>query len=64
MTRRVDDVAMKIMNDCNVDDEVRAPGNVQTLDLQVPAFLAAASWNTLAAVGNITSGMCNVSKCR
>ena len=31
VTRRVDDVAMKIMNDCNVDDEVRAPGNVQTL---------------------------------
>jgi hypothetical protein len=39
-THRVSDVAMKIMNDCNVEDEVRRPGNVQTLDLQVPAFLA------------------------
>jgi hypothetical protein len=34
VTRRVSDAAMKIMNDCNVDDEVRSPGNVKTLDLQ------------------------------
>ena len=46
--------------------EFRRPSNLQPLDLQVPTatFLAAASWNTLAAVGNVTSGMCNVSKRR
>ena len=64
VTRRVDDVAMKIMNDCNVDDEVRSPGNVQTLDLQVTASLATAGWNAAAAVGAKARVVCNVSNGR
>ena len=61
MTRRVGDLAMKLMNDCNVDNEVRRPGNVQTLDLQVAASLAAAGWNAAATVGTIARVVCNVS---
>ena len=34
MTIRVDDITLKLMNDCKVDDEVPHPGNVQLLDLQ------------------------------
>jgi hypothetical protein len=64
VTRRVDDVAMKIMNDCNVDDEVCGAGNVQTLDLQVPASLATAVRNAAAAVGTKASVVCNVSNGR
>ena len=62
--RRVDDVAMKIMNDCNVDDEVRGPGNVKTLDLQVPASLATAGRNAAAAVGTKARDVCDVSNGR
>jgi hypothetical protein len=63
--RRVDDVCdMKIMNDCNVDDEVRGPGNVKTFDLQVPASLATAGRNAAAAVGTIARVVCNVSNGR
>jgi hypothetical protein len=61
VTCRVDDVAMKIMNKSNVDDEVRRPSNVQALDLQVPASLAAAGRNAAAAVGAKARCVCNVS---
>ena len=67
MTISVSDIAMKLMNDCNVDDcndEVPHPGDVQLLHLQVPAFLATASGNALAAVGTVSSGLCNVSNGR
>ena len=63
ITIRLSNTAMKFVNHGNINDEVRYPSNLQPLDLQVPTFLAAASWNTLAAVGNVTSGICNVSKC-
>ena len=61
VTCRVDDVAMTVMNKCNVDDEVRRPSNVQGLNLQVPASLAAAGRNTAAAVGAKARGVCDVS---
>jgi hypothetical protein len=61
VTHRVDDVAMKIMNECNVDDEVRRPGNVQALNLQVPASLATAGRNAAAAVGTKARDVCDVS---
>jgi hypothetical protein len=61
VTCKVDDVAMKIMNKCNVDDEVRHPSNVQALNLQVPASLAAAGRNAAAAVGAKARGVCDVS---
>ena len=61
MTCRVYDVAMKIMNKCNVDDEVRRASNVQALNLQVSASLAAAGRNAAAAVGAKARGVCDVS---
>ena len=64
VTRRVGNLAMKVINDCNVNDEVRRPGNVQTLDLQVPASLATTGWNVAAAVGTIARVVCNVSNGR
>ena len=63
MTRRVSDLAMKVMNDCNVDDEVMHPCNIQTLELQIATLLAAASWNALATVGLVTCRVCNVCNC-
>ena len=47
----VGDIALKIMNKGDVDDEIRRPGHIQTLNLQIPASLAAAGRNTAAAVG-------------
>ena len=64
VTRRVDDVAMKIMNKCDVDDEVRRPGHIQALNLQIPASLAAAGRNTAAAVGAKARVVCDVSDSR
>ena len=52
---------MKIMNKCDVDDEVRRPGHIQALNLQIPASLAAAGRNTAAAVGAKARGVCDVS---
>ena len=64
MTCRVYDVAMKIMNKCNVDDEVRRPSNIQALNLQIPASLAAAGRNAAAAVGTKARVVCDVSNGR
>jgi hypothetical protein len=50
---------MKIMNKCDVDDEVRRPGHIQAFNLQIPASLAAAGG--AAAVGAKARGMCDVS---
>jgi hypothetical protein len=61
VTCRVDNVAMKFMNKCNIDDEVCRPSNVQALNLQVPASLAAAGRNAAAAVGTKARGVCDVS---
>ena len=58
---RVGDIALKIMNKCDVDDEVRRPGHIQALNLQIPASLAAAGRNTAAAVGAKARGVCDVS---
>jgi hypothetical protein len=52
---------MKIMNKGDVDDEVRRPGHIQALDLQIPASLAAVGRNTAAAIGAKARGVCNVS---
>ena len=50
---------MKIMNKCDVDDEVRRPGHIQAFNLQIPASLAAAGG--AAAVGAKARGVCDVS---
>ena len=47
----VSDTAVKVVNEGDVDDEIRRPGHVQALNLQIPASLAAAGRNTAAAVG-------------
>ena len=52
---------MKIMNKCDVDNEVRRPSHIQALNLQIPASLAAAGRNTAAAVGAKARGVCDVS---
>jgi hypothetical protein len=56
MTLILSNTAMKLVNHSDIDDDVRRPGNVQTLYLQVSAFVSAASRNTLAAVGTVSSG--------
>jgi hypothetical protein len=61
VTCRVGDIAMKIINKCNVGDKVRRSSNVQALNLQVPASLAAAGRNAAAAVGAKARGVCDVS---
>ena len=47
----VGDTAMKVVNEGDVYDEIRRPGHVQTLNLQIPASLAAAERDAAAAVG-------------
>ena len=64
MAIRLSNTAMKLVNHSNIDDDVRRPGNVQTLYLQVSAFLSAAIRNTLAAVGTVSGGLCNFSNSR
>jgi hypothetical protein len=49
MALNINDTAMKVVNHSDIDDDVGRPGNVQTLDLEVAAFLSTASRNTLAA---------------
>jgi hypothetical protein len=49
---------------CDVDDEVRLPGHVQALNLQIPASLAAAGRNTAATVGAKARVVCDVSDSR
>ena len=60
----VGDIALKIMNKGDVDDEIRRPGHIQTLNLQIPASLAAAGRNTAAAVGAKARVVRDVSDCR
>ena len=60
----VGDTALKVMNKGDVDDEIRHPGHVQTLNLQIPASLAAAERDAAAAVGAKARVMRNVSDCR
>ena len=40
VTGGVSDTAVKVVNEGDVDDEIRRPGHVQTLNLQIPASLA------------------------
>ena len=47
----VRDTAVKVVDDGDVDDEIRRPGRVQALNLQVPASLAAAVRDATATVG-------------
>ena len=51
VTGGVSDTAVKVVNEGDVDDEIRRPGHVQTLNLQIPASLAAAVRDATAAVG-------------
>ena len=51
MTGGVRDTAVKVVDDGDVDDEIRRPGHVQALNLQVPASLAAAVRDATATVG-------------
>ena len=51
VTGGVRDTAVKVVNDGDVDDEIRRPGHVQALNLQIPASLAAAVRDATAAVG-------------
>ena len=64
MALNLNDTAMKFVNHRDIDDEVGRPGNVQTLYLQVAAFLSTASRNTLAAVSTVSSGLCNFGNSR
>ena len=59
MSLILSDTAMKLVNHSDINDDVRRPGNVQTLYLQVSVFVSAASRNKLAAVGTVSSGLCN-----
>ena len=47
----VGDTAVKVVDEGDVDDEIRRPGHVQTLNLQIPASLAAAERDAAATVG-------------
>ena len=58
------DTAVKVVNEGDVDDEIRRPGHVQTLNLQIPASLAAAERDAAATVGAKARVMRNVSDCR
>ena len=60
----VRDTAVKVVVDGDIDDEIRRPGHVQALNLQVPASLAAAVRDATAAVGAKARVMRNVSDCR
>ena len=60
----VGDTAMKVMNKGDVDDEIRRPGHIQSLNLQIPASLAAAGRNAAAAVGAKARVVRDVSDCR
>ena len=51
VTVGVRDTAVKVVDDGDVDDEIRRPGHVQALNLQVPASLAAAVRDATATVG-------------
>ena len=51
VTGKVRDTAVKVVDDGDVDDEIRRPGHVQALNLQVPASLAAAVRDATATVG-------------
>jgi hypothetical protein len=64
VTGGVRDTAVKVVDDGDVDDEIRRPGHVQALNLQVPASLAAAVRDATAAVGAKARVMHNVSDCR
>ena len=60
----VGDTAMKVVNKGDVDDEIRRPGHIQTLNLQIPESLAAAGRNAAAAVGAKARVVRDVSDCR
>ena len=64
VTGGVSDAAVKVVNKGDVDDEIRRPGHVQTLNLQIPASLAAAERDAAATVGAKARVMRNVSDCR
>ena len=51
VTGGVRDTAVKVVDNGDVDDEIRRPGHVQALNLQVPASLAAAVRDATATVG-------------
>ena len=51
VTGGVSDTAVKVVNKGDVDDEIRRHGHIQTLNLQIPASLAAAVRDATATVG-------------